>query len=54
MPFISEMKKFEQGKIMKVHGQDVWVIAGLGVVTADLPQENDMTGVLRHNAKKGC
>jgi hypothetical protein len=53
-PFISEMKKFEQGKIMKVQGQDAWVIAGLGVVTADLPQGNDMTGVLRHNAKKGC
>ncbi|UZO19144.1 uncharacterized protein OCT59_010444 [Rhizophagus irregularis] len=25
-----------------------------GVVTADLPQGNDMTGVLRHNANKGC
>ena len=54
LPFISEMKKFERGKIMKVQGQDAWVIAGLGVVTSDLPQGNDMTGVLRHNAKKGC
>ncbi|CAB4442476.1 unnamed protein product [Rhizophagus irregularis] len=25
-----------------------------GVVTADLPQGNDITGVLRHNANKGC
>ena len=24
------------------------------VVTSDLPQGNDMTGVLWHNAKKGC
>ncbi|GET50609.1 hypothetical protein GLOIN_2v1790377 [Rhizophagus irregularis DAOM 181602=DAOM 197198] len=54
LPFISEMKEFEQGKLMEVNGQDAWVIAGLGVVTADLPQGNDMCGVLRHNANKGC
>jgi hypothetical protein len=53
-PFILEMKKFEQGKKMKVLGQDAWVIASLGVVTSNLPQGNDMAGVLRHNAKKGC
>ncbi|GET61097.1 hypothetical protein GLOIN_2v1867050 [Rhizophagus irregularis DAOM 181602=DAOM 197198] len=41
-------------KLMEVNGQDAWVIAGLGVVTADLPQGNDMCGVLRHNANKGC
>ncbi|GES98209.1 hypothetical protein GLOIN_2v1776429 [Rhizophagus clarus] len=46
--------EFEQGKLMEVNGQDAWVIAGLGVVTADLPQGNDMCGVLRHNANKGC
>ncbi|GET49913.1 hypothetical protein GLOIN_2v1790940 [Rhizophagus irregularis DAOM 181602=DAOM 197198] len=49
-----EIKKFEKGKIMTVQGQDAWVIAGLGLVTADLPQGNDMAGVLRHNANKGC
>ena len=54
LPFISEMKEFEQGKLMEVNGQDAWVIASLGVVTADLPQGNDMAGVLRHNALKGC
>ncbi|GET64266.1 hypothetical protein GLOIN_2v1790377 [Rhizophagus irregularis DAOM 181602=DAOM 197198] len=54
LPFISEMKEFEQGKLMEVNGQDAWVIAGLGVVTADLPQGNDMCDVLRHNANKGC
>ncbi|CAB4379034.1 unnamed protein product [Rhizophagus irregularis] len=52
--FVSEIKKFEKGKIMTVQGQDAWVIAGLGLVTADLPQGNDMAGVLRHNANKGC
>ncbi|EXX65943.1 hypothetical protein RirG_128500 [Rhizophagus irregularis DAOM 197198w] len=38
VPFVSEIKKFEKGKIMTVQGQDAWVIAGLGLVTADLPQ----------------
>ena len=42
LPFISEMKEFKQGKLMKVNDQDAWVIASLGVVTADLPQGNDM------------
>ncbi|CAB4376076.1 unnamed protein product [Rhizophagus irregularis] len=54
IPFISEMKELEKRKVMTVQGQDAWIIAGLGVVTADLPQGNDMTGVLRHNANKGC
>ncbi|UZO25008.1 uncharacterized protein OCT59_017297 [Rhizophagus irregularis] len=40
------MKELEKGKVMTVQGQDAWIIAGLGVVTADLPQ--------RHNANKGC
>ncbi|GES94412.1 hypothetical protein GLOIN_2v1790940 [Rhizophagus clarus] len=44
LPFISKMKEFEQGKLMEVNGQDAWVIASLGVVTADLPQGNDMCG----------
>lgn len=48
LPFISEMKEFEKGKIMTVQGRNAWVIAGLGVVTADLPQGNDMAGVLRY------
>ncbi|POG74932.1 hypothetical protein GLOIN_2v1475793 [Rhizophagus irregularis DAOM 181602=DAOM 197198] len=53
-PFINELKEFEKGKIMNIQGRDVWVVAGLGVVTADLPQGNDLSGVLRHGATKGC
>ncbi|UZO15811.1 uncharacterized protein OCT59_007226 [Rhizophagus irregularis] len=49
-----EMKELEKGKVMTVQRQDAWIIAGLGVVTADLPQSNDLTEVLRHNANKGC
>ena len=54
IPFISEMKELEQGKVMNIQGQDIWVIASIGVVTADLPQGNDLVGVLRQNANKGC
>ena len=54
LPFISEMKKLEQGKIMMVQGQNAWVIASLGIVTADLLQGNDLVRILRHNATKGC
>jgi hypothetical protein len=53
-PFISEMKELEKGKVMNIQGQDVWVIASIGVVTADLPQGNDLAGVLQQNAIKGC
>ncbi|PKY56360.1 hypothetical protein RhiirA4_476609, partial [Rhizophagus irregularis] len=53
-PFVEELKQLEKGKIMNVQGRDVWVVAGLGVVTADLPQGNDLAGVLRHGASKGC
>ena len=44
-PFIMEMKSLERGQIMNIQGQDYWIIAGLGVVTADLPQGNDLAGV---------
>lgn len=54
IPFISEMKELEQGKVMNIQGHDVWVIASIGVVTADLPQGNDLVGVLRQNANKEC
>src|SRR5436305_7230236 len=36
-PFILDMKQLEQGKVMNIQGEDCWVIASLGCVTADLP-----------------
>ena len=33
---------------MKVQEEDSWMIASLDVITADLPQGNDMTGILRY------
>ena len=53
-PFIMEMKALERGQIMNVQGQSCWITAGLGVVTADLPQGNDLAGIKRHGANKGC
>ncbi|CAB4427546.1 unnamed protein product [Rhizophagus irregularis] len=53
-PFLKELKELEKGKIINIQGEDTLVVAGLGLVTADLPQGNDLTGVMRHNAKKGC
>ncbi|CAB4430865.1 unnamed protein product [Rhizophagus irregularis] len=32
----------------------VWVTAGFGMATADLPQGNYLAGVKRHNAEYGC
>jgi hypothetical protein len=53
-PFIAEMKVLEKGMIMNVQGNECFVIASLGDITADLPQGNDLVGVKRHGANKGC
>ena len=53
-PFIAEIKLLERGQIMNIQGQDYWITAGLGVVTTDLPQGNDLAGVKRYGANKGC
>ena len=53
-PFILEMKMLEEGIIMNVQGNSCIVIASLGDITADLPQGNDLVGVKRHGANKGC
>ena len=39
---------------MNIQGNECLVIASLGDITADLPQGNDLVGVKRHNANKGC
>ena len=53
-PFIREMKILEKGKIMNIQGSECVVIASLGDTTADLPQGNDLVGVKRHGANRGC
>ena len=53
-PFIMEMKELEKGKIMNIQGNKCIVVASLGDITADLPQGNDLVGVKRHGANRGC
>ncbi|PKY53566.1 hypothetical protein RhiirA4_471875 [Rhizophagus irregularis] len=48
------MKQLEEGKIMDIQGNKSLVIASIGDITADLPQGNDMAGVKRHGATRGC
>ena len=52
--FISDMKDLQSGVLMHIKNEQVWVTAGFGMATADLPQGNDLTGIKRHNAEYGC
>ncbi|RGB29786.1 hypothetical protein C1646_766186 [Rhizophagus diaphanus] len=53
-PFIAEMKQLKEGKIMDIQGNKSFVIASIRDITVDLPQGNDMAGVKRHGATRGC
>ncbi|RHZ81644.1 hypothetical protein Glove_117g403 [Diversispora epigaea] len=53
-PFLRDVKKLEKGILMKINGEEYLITGGLGVVTADLPQGNDLCGVKRHGANHGC
>jgi hypothetical protein len=39
---------------MYVYGREYLITGGLGIVTADLPQGNDLAGTKRHGANFGC
>ncbi|CAG8805308.1 13244_t:CDS:1, partial [Cetraspora pellucida] len=51
-PFIANIKLLECGQIMNIQGQDYLIIANLGVVTADLPQENNLARIKHYDANK--
>jgi hypothetical protein len=53
-PFLEEIRQLEHGFMMIINNKKYWLMGGLGIVTADLPQGNDIAGILRHNAKYGC
>ena len=52
--FISDMKELQREVLMPIKNGQVWVTAGLGMCTADLPQGNNLAGIKRHNADYGC
>jgi hypothetical protein len=53
-PVLQDIKQLEKELVMKTIYGDTWVVGGLGCVTADLPQGNDLTGTKRHGAIHGC
>ena len=53
-PFLKEINQLEQGFMIVINNKKYWLIGGLGIITTDLPQGNDIAGILRHNAKYGC
>lgn len=53
-PVLQDIKSLENGIIMKTLYGDAWVIGGIGCITADLPQGNDLADVKRHGANHGC
>lgn len=53
-PVIEDIRRLESGFVMRTLYGNAWVIGGLGCVTADLPQGNDLAGVKRHGATHGC
>ncbi|UZO25599.1 uncharacterized protein OCT59_017864 [Rhizophagus irregularis] len=52
--FVQDIKSLENGRVMQTLYGDAWVIGGIGCVTADLPQGNDLAAVKRHGANHGC
>ncbi|PKC56623.1 hypothetical protein RhiirA1_500348 [Rhizophagus irregularis] len=50
-PFVTEIKTLENGITMDVQGTKSIV---LGDIIADLPQGNDLVGVKRYSATRGC
>ncbi|RHZ81177.1 hypothetical protein Glove_123g115 [Diversispora epigaea] len=52
-PFVRDIQLLEKGIPMKINNIEYLIIGGLGVVTADLPQENNLCGIKRHNANYG-
>ena len=53
-PFLEEICQLEHGFMITINSKQYWLMEGLGIITADLPQGNDIAGILRHNAKHGC
>ena len=43
--FIEETHQLEKGFIMNINGTDCWISGGLAMVTADLPQGNDVANI---------
>ena len=53
-PLLQELHQLEKGVAMDMDNETVWVIASIGLVTADMPQGNDLCDVKKQGALYGC
>ena len=53
-PLLQELHQLEKGVTMEMNNEMVWVIASIGLVTADMPQGNDLSDVKKQGALYGC
>jgi hypothetical protein len=53
-PLLEELRHLEKGVAMTMNNETVWVIASIGLVTADMPQGNDLCDVKKQGALYGC
>jgi len=51
---LQELHQLEKGVAMEMNNEMVWVIASIGLVTADMPQGNDLCNVKKQGALYGC
>ena len=52
-PLVQELHQLEKGVMMHIKEETVWVIASIGLVTADMPQGNDLCDVKKQGALYG-
>ena len=53
-PLLQELRRLEKGIMMNMNNESIWVIASIGLVTADMPQGNDLGDVKKQGALYGC
>src|SRR5438132_10745947 len=53
-PLLQELHQLEKGVAMDMDNETVWVITSIGLVTADMPQGNDLCDVKKQGALYGC
>ena len=50
---LQKLHQLEKGIAMNMNNETVWVVTSIGLVTADMPQENDLCDVKKQGALYG-
>src|SRR6185369_4098016 len=53
-PLLHELRDLERGVVMTIGEENIWVVAGVGLVTADLLQGNHLADIKQQGASRGC